>query len=1101
MSIVRLAAFALAVTASLAGAQGTFTNFESGHVRPLALSPAGDRLFAVNTPDNRLEIYDVTAGGLSLAAEVSVGLEPVAVATRTNGAGHTEAWVVNHLSDSVSVVDVNPTTPALSRVTRTLLVGDEPRDIVFAGTGGGRAFITTAHRGQQRTDPSIAGVWDVNNPADPQLTTAGVGRADVWVFDATNPGNTPGGVPLSVVKLFADTPRALAVSPNGATVYAAAFHSGNQTTTITEPAVTNNGGLPPNPPGSTPGRPNTGLIVKFNGTNWVDEINRNWSAEVPFALPDKDVFLIDANANPPALAAGTNFVQHVGTVLFNMVVRPTNGNVYVSNTDALNQVRFEPNVRGHLVESRVTVINGVAATPHHLNPHINYAVDPGPPSEVNQSLAFPTGMAFSADGNTLFVAGFGSGKIGAFDASDLEAGVITEQQTTVGLGPSGIVLDAAHDRLYVMNRIDHTISIVSNASSASRSVTATVPLRFDPSPAAAKNGRKFLYDAHVSGHGDNACASCHIFGDFDSLAWDLGDPFGTVVNNPNPFRLQISQTHTFHPMKGPMTTQTLRGMANDGPMHWRGDRTAGNDPGGDPLDEDGAFKKFNPAFVSLLGAGSQLSAADMQAFTDFILTVQLPPNPLKSLDNTLNAAQSAGSTFYFNTTVDTQKCNTCHVVDVANNHFGTDGFSSFEGETQEFKIPHLSNLYQKIGMFGFPNNVPNSPGTGFQGDQVRGFGFLHDGSISTVFIFLHAQVFNFSNDTQRRNVESFALAMDTGLRPIVGQQVSIGPASLNDAATNGRINLLLAQADAGNCDVVVKANINNEARGAVYLGSGNFRTDRNTDPVISKAALIALAGAANQEQTFTAVPSGQGTRIGIDRDLDTYYDRTEIDAGSDPANAASIPGATTTTTTTSTTTTTTTSLPSPVVLIGGRSLTLKDDDSPPIDLKKRKISFKANTKLDPPANRIVLPASGGPGDPRVGGATLAVYNSNPAPGSPTDTVVVSLAAANWKATGTSTLKSYVYKNTDPNGPIKSVTVKPDSISITGGKPNWTYTLNEPQQGRVAVHLSLGSSAGWCADVPAKLSGNPPSTVKTDKVDSFTGQPKTPPPAACPTPKQ
>jgi len=44
----------------------SFLNFESGHVRPLALSPAGDRLFAVNTPDNRLEIYTITAGGLSL---------------------------------------------------------------------------------------------------------------------------------------------------------------------------------------------------------------------------------------------------------------------------------------------------------------------------------------------------------------------------------------------------------------------------------------------------------------------------------------------------------------------------------------------------------------------------------------------------------------------------------------------------------------------------------------------------------------------------------------------------------------------------------------------------------------------------------------------------------------------------------------------------------------------------------------------------------------------------------------------------------------------------------------------------------------------------
>ena len=45
-----------------------------------------------------------------------------------------------------------------------------------------------------------------------------------------------------------------------------------------------------------------------------------------------------------------------------------------------------------------------------------------------------------------------------------------------------------------------------------------------------------------------------------------------------------------------MTTQSLRGMANHGPMHWRGDRTGGNDPGGDALDEDAAFKKFNVAF-------------------------------------------------------------------------------------------------------------------------------------------------------------------------------------------------------------------------------------------------------------------------------------------------------------------------------------------------------------------------------------------------------------------------------------------------------------------------------------------------------------------------
>jgi YVTN family beta-propeller protein len=50
----------------------------------------------------------------------------VAVAARSDG----EVWVVNHLSDSVSVVDVAADPP---RVVRTLLIGDEPRDVIFAG--------------------------------------------------------------------------------------------------------------------------------------------------------------------------------------------------------------------------------------------------------------------------------------------------------------------------------------------------------------------------------------------------------------------------------------------------------------------------------------------------------------------------------------------------------------------------------------------------------------------------------------------------------------------------------------------------------------------------------------------------------------------------------------------------------------------------------------------------------------------------------------------------------------------------------------------------------------------------------------------------------
>ena len=41
--------------------------------------------------------------------------------------------------------------------------------------------------------------------------------------------------------------------------------------------------------------------------------------------------------------------------------------------------------------------------------------------------------------------------------------------------------------------------------------------------------------------------------------------------------------------------------------------------------------------------------------------------------------------------------------------------------------------------------------------------------------------------------------------------------------------------------------------------------------------------------TITAVPPGSGQRIGVDRDLDGFLDRDEIDAGSNPADPLSKP--------------------------------------------------------------------------------------------------------------------------------------------------------------------------------------------------------------------
>src|SRR5580704_9722412 len=71
----------------------SFVEFESGQVRPVAKSPDGNTLFAVNTPNGTLEVFDLTSGAPVFEFRVPVGLEPVAVAARTN----TEVWVTNQL--------------------------------------------------------------------------------------------------------------------------------------------------------------------------------------------------------------------------------------------------------------------------------------------------------------------------------------------------------------------------------------------------------------------------------------------------------------------------------------------------------------------------------------------------------------------------------------------------------------------------------------------------------------------------------------------------------------------------------------------------------------------------------------------------------------------------------------------------------------------------------------------------------------------------------------------------------------------------------------------------------------------------------------------
>lgn len=964
-------------------ANSPYQLFETGQVRPLAMSPDGKRLFALNTPDNRLEIFDITAGGLTAAGSVVVGLEPVAVATRNNN----EVWVVNSVSDSVSIVDVQQ-----QRVIKTLLVGDEPMDVVFAGNNRTRAFITTAHRGQ-------------NSPINPELTTPGIGRADVWVFDADAiaSDDTLGGTPLNIITLFTDSPRALAVSADGSEVYAAGFKTGNQTTIITETLVTDHGGVPkatlnvdadgfPGPEmhmtdiaGNM--QPATGLIVKFVNGQWVDEDGKDWSEYVKFNLPDEDVFVIDANAMVPA---EIDHYSGVGTILFNMVTNPVSGKVYVSNTEALNQNRFTgppgelpvpgtndiipyTTLQGHFAESRITVLDDLGhVDPIHLNKHINYDVccAPIPNSENARSLAQPMDMAISSDGETLYVAAFGSGKVGVFDTAELEDNSFTPSvdsqiQLSAG-GPAGVVLDEANNRLYVLTRFDNGISVVNTASNDE---VAHLTM-YNPEPAHIVEGRKYLYDASLtSSHGDSSCALCHVFGDMDQLAWDLGDPSASVTLNPsspdcptdpNPspdcpsdlvinhkdFGLPVSPH--FAPVKGPMVTQSMRGLANHGAMHWRGDQTGGNlEPNGSKevniqpdmgiYNERLGFSKFNGAFVGLQGRSAKLSDEQMSDFTDFALELMYPPNPIRHLDDSLTAVQQAGHDFFFDVNneglkSDTVKhCYECHITDRAANEgltdkpgfFGTDGKNTFAFIQQFLKVPHLRNMYNKVGMFGIANNrkyLADDPFTGmpegldpfnnpddfqtffqfiffgnenpFMGDQIKGFGYTQEGAADTTFRFHTTNGFlprppgtvtpldpgngfdlNVSPEGMeiRRNLEQFMMVFPTNFFPIMGQQVTLIENNNKESAKT-RIKLMKDRADLGECDLVARSNSN---EGFLYIGGNTFKTSKSSNDLITGGQINAMVN-DGAIITYTCTPPGSGNRIALDRDEDGVLDGDEI---------------------------------------------------------------------------------------------------------------------------------------------------------------------------------------------------------------------------------
>ena len=771
----------------------SFVNFESGPVTPMRVSADGTRLFVADTLGGRVNVFDLRDPSQPfLIAEIPVGLEPVSVNPRTRD----EVWVVNLLSDSVDVVSVPE-----RRVIATIRVVDEPSDVVFAG---GKAFVSAA-----TTD-------------------------EVEVFDAAT------RAPLGTVALFGKDPRALAVSPDGSRVYAVIQRSGNGTTIL--PAGTQ---APPAAGPGLPAAPAQGIIVRAD-----DPL---WAANIPYTLPDNDVAQIDV-----ATLTVTRYFKAVGTTNTAIAVHPTSGDLWVANTEARNLVRFEPNLRGHAIDSRVTKITTGASpvvTPFDLNPGVNYGLLPNAAALTN-ALAEPFGVAIDAVASRVYVAAHGTDRVGVLDLSGnviarIEVGVTpgTTVNTRQKRGPRGLALHPAAARLYVLQHLTDTLTVIDTATNTvlNERRLATV----DPMPQAQREGRKFLYDSKLSGNGTMSCAACHIDGDIDGIAWDLGDPNGTMQAPPvQPFPFSLLTLSQFHPMKGPMTTQTLRGLAGTGRLHWRADRAD--------------FQAFNPAFDKLMG-GAQLAAADMNAYAAFVNTMVHPPNPNQQLHRayrtTPAANNEAAGLVAFNQNITAfpipggASCNTCHTLPAATNGIVFPG--NILQEPQQMKVPQFKNAYRKVG---FARTA---------GPQKSGFGYTHDGALDTLTSFFAQPVFNPWPAATKDDIVTLLMVVDTGMAPAVGYQFQLTQANASGPDVTADFALLIARAVAADLELTAHGVVDGVPTALLFDTAANtFRSDRTGQGPFTQAQLVGKALAGNANLTFTAVAPGTGNRIALDRDLD-----------------------------------------------------------------------------------------------------------------------------------------------------------------------------------------------------------------------------------------
>jgi YVTN family beta-propeller protein len=818
-------------------------NFASPQVNPVVISADGQTVYVANTTSGTVSF--LSASPFQVTRSVRVGMEPVSLALRPNGL---ELWVSNHVSDSVSVIDIDPASASFGQVIETIqtLDGagatsfDEPVGIAFASNT--KAYVALSSTNQ------VA----IVNASTYQVT--------------------------GTLHITAQEPRALTVR-NGL-LYVAAFESGNQSelSACLDPDFPNG----TNVVGDQCSLGLNDLLAFVTNPNIPGQVK---NILVDPDVPDRDVFVFDTSNDTLSRT-----VTGAGTLLYGLAVE-ADGTIWMTETDARNTVNGNDGLTlsglgGRMFDNELARVSPGGTTATQFN------LEPGGTTLAN-SLATPYGVALSADDTTLLLTSAGASRLSSFDVS----GASPVQRATIDVGsiPKGLAFHSpsgAGGTAYVLNTLGNSVTQVTVGATGSLTPAGTVTVGTDPTPAAVRRGNIAFNNALASTTGNHSCGSCHPDGNTDQLLWRIGGACSAAIGC-DPAEDEIR------------TTMPVRGLKSTVPLHWDG--TLGDPFGGPngsvgngtnlaptctPGDADGDHDCFlnlvNASMTGVMclqpctGGNNTLTAQQKDDMATFLASVSYPPARKRRMSDMLSSTATGAATIQLSpnmpsTTARARQGMMDFFMDVggvvAQPHTCADqdggchalplGVSTNSATLNGFDAPTLRGLTDRLLQFSLgPTNAEEILVGANQGD-VNGFtlppaiqwipneGFEEATTFGAAF-----GVFMPVYGMGPLNLWQALEEMSTGHSGALGRQVTLNTSTAGLAATQNLLATLEGADDRAVVNLRGDARRNGEALEISY-SAGTYTLPGST---LTRAQLLSEAQSGTTLATLTAHLRGNAGR-------------------------------------------------------------------------------------------------------------------------------------------------------------------------------------------------------------------------------------------------